>query len=138
MQLGFFVGASFELFLTQKGAVEPQTGQNVRRLFFVLAKVLLQIQQDPDVLLSVAPATFCAMGQQTAHQFGVQRVLRLVGQQRAQQNGVGTARTVKQQILALAFSVACRELRFVGGLGGSVFYEATDLGEFRRAFGVLA
>ena len=117
-------GAAAEGVRARVALAEPGARHEVGRRLLVGLEVAVERQQHEDVLLRVRPAARLAVGEQAGHQLGDEVALRLVGDQRLEQDRVGAAVGVEQQVGAVA--VGDREVRGAGGLGDAVRELAAD------------
>ena len=104
---------------------QPDAGDEVGRLRLESIEVTVQRQEHPHVFLRIAPAACGAVAQQPAHQLWNQVAVGLVDDERLQQDGVGTAAGMEQQVFAVA--VAGGDCGRDGGLGHAVVEETPHL-----------
>ena len=107
------------------GIAKPHAGHEIRGFGFIGVEVAVQRQQDKDILLGVAPASFGAMRQQAIDHFRDQVTLRVVLDQGIQQDGIGAAVRAEQQVGLVI--IGGGEVGRAGCFDHVVVHEAADL-----------
>ncbi len=129
MSLLAFGGAAVEFIAAGVGIAEPEAGDEIRGLGFEGVEVMVQRQKHKDILLGIVPAALGAVRQQAIDHFGDQVTLRVIADQRIQQDGVGAAVGAEQQVGLVI--VGGGEVGRPGGFDHVVVHEAADLLQLR-------
>ena len=108
---------------------QPDSGDEVGRQRFKATEIAVHRQERPDVFLGIAPATGGAMAQQSVDELDDEIAIRLVDDERLQEDGIGAASGVEQEIVAV--SVGGCDRRGAGRLGDPVIKEAAYFGDRR-------
>ncbi len=122
--------AAGEAVLAGVAVAEPGAGHEVGGDLLVGAEVAVHGQEDEGVLLGVGPVAAHAVGEQAAHDLGDEVAPGLIVDERLEQDAVGAAIGVEQEIAAVL--VAGGEVRGGGGLAGPVVEQAADGAQLGR------
>ena len=97
-------GAPAEFALPGIGITQPDARHKIGRLGLVGIEIAVEREQHENVLLGVAPTALGAMGQQAIDQLGDQVALWIVLHQRFEQDGIGAAVGIEQQVALLVIA----------------------------------